>query len=138
MGAECCVVRCLIFTVAYMPDIKLLLPRRPFQKMPILNRHVASCATQLGKTTREGARASSLFQSEWVSVSRPAVSDAVTPWTVARQAPLSMRLSRQEYWRVCHCLLQGIFLIQGWDPGLLRCRQSPSQLSHQVFPESPG
>ena len=26
------------------------------------------------------------------------VSDSTTPWTVAHQAPLSMRFSRQEYW----------------------------------------
>ena len=26
------------------------------------------------------------------------VSDSVIPWTVARQAPLSMGFSRQEYW----------------------------------------
>ena len=26
------------------------------------------------------------------------VSDSATPWTVTRQAPLSMRFSRQEYW----------------------------------------
>ena len=26
------------------------------------------------------------------------MSDPVTPWTVARQAPLSMGFSRQEYW----------------------------------------
>ena len=26
------------------------------------------------------------------------VSDSATPWTVARQAPLSMEFSRQEYW----------------------------------------
>ena len=31
-----------------------------------------------------------------------------TPWTVARQAPLSMGFSRQEYWSSCHFLLQGI------------------------------
>ena len=31
-------------------------------------------------------------------LSRPAVSDSVTPWMVARQAPLSMGLSRQEDW----------------------------------------
>ena len=30
--------------------------------------------------------------------SRSVVSDFVTPWTVAYQAPLSMELSRQEYW----------------------------------------
>ena len=33
-----------------------------------------------------------------VSVSRSVVSDSVTPWTVACQAPPSMGFSRQEYW----------------------------------------
>ena len=35
-----------------------------------------------------------------------------TPWTIARQAPLTMEFSRQEYWSglCCHFLLQGIFL----------------------------
>ena len=42
-----------------------------------------------------------------------------TPWTVTNQAPLSMEFSRQEYWRGCHFLLQGIFLTQGSDPRLL-------------------
>ena len=46
-----------------------------------------------------------------------------TPWTVAPQAPLSMEFSRQEYWRGCHSLLQGIFLIQESNLGLLPCRQ---------------
>ena len=32
------------------------------------------------------------------SVSRSVLSDSVTPWTVARQAPLSMGFPRQEYW----------------------------------------
>ena len=32
------------------------------------------------------------------SVSRSVVSDSFDPWTVARQAPLSMGFSRQEYW----------------------------------------
>ena len=27
------------------------------------------------------------------------VSNSVSPWTVAQQAPLSMEFSRQEYWR---------------------------------------
>ena len=33
----------------------------------------------------------------------------VTMTTVARQAPLSMGFSRQEYWSGLHALLQGIF-----------------------------
>ena len=36
----------------------------------------------------------------------------VTPWTIACQAPLSTGFSRQEYWRGCHFLLQGIFSTQ--------------------------
>ena len=55
-----------------------------------------------------------------------------TPWTVAYQAPLSIRFSRQEYWSTgCHFLLQGIFLTQGSNVGLLHCRQTLYRLSHQ-------
>ena len=38
-----------------------------------------------------------------VCVSRSNVSDSVTPWTVARQAPLSMGFSRQEHWSGLPC-----------------------------------
>ena len=31
----------------------------------------------------------------------------------------------------CHCLLQGIFLTQRWDPCLLHCRQILYQLNHK-------
>ena len=43
-----------------------------------------------------------------------------TLWTVALQAPLSMRFSRQEYWVGRHFLFQRIFLTQGSNPCLLR------------------
>ena len=33
-----------------------------------------------------------------VCVSLSVMSDSVTPWTVACPAPLSMEISRQEYW----------------------------------------
>ena len=49
----------------------------------------------------------------------------VTPWTVARQASLSMGFSRQEYWMGCQSLLQGTFPTQGSNLCLLyllRCR----------------
>ena len=49
------------------------------------------------------------------------------PWTV----PLSMEFSRQEYWSGCHFLLQGIFLTQGLNSGLLHCRQFLYRLSYQ-------
>ena len=42
------------------------------------------------------------------------------PWTVARQAPLSMEFSKQEYQSGLPFLLQGIFLTQGSNPRL-RC-----------------
>ena len=34
----------------------------------------------------------------------------------------------------CHFLLQGIFLTQGLNPGLLHCRQTLYHLSHQGSP----
>ena len=60
-----------------------------------------------------------------------------TLWTIARQAPLSVGFSRQEYLVGCHVLLRGISLIQGWNPRLLhllRCRQIPYLLSYQGSP----
>ena len=42
-----------------------------------------------------------------------------TLWTVAHQAPLSMGLSRQEYWSGLPCPPPGIFLTQGSNPQLL-------------------
>ena len=43
----------------------------------------------------------------------------VTPWTVVYQAPLSMRLSKQNTGVGYHALLQGTFLTQGLNPHLL-------------------
>ena len=39
-----------------------------------------------------------------------------TPWTVARQAPLSMGFSRQEYWSGLPCPLLGNFSNPGVKP----------------------
>ena len=36
----------------------------------------------------------------------------------------------------CHDFLQGIFPIQGWNPGLLKCRQILYHLSYQGSPSS--
>ena len=66
---------------------------------------------------------------KWVMCS--VMSDSVTPWTVAHQAPLSMEFSRQEYQSGCLFLLQGIFLTQGSNPDLLHCRWILYHLSHQ-------
>ena len=57
-----------------------------------------------------------------------------TPWTVAHQAPLYMGFSRQEYWSGLPFLLQGIFLIQWLNLGLLHCRRILYYLSHKGNP----
>ena len=44
---------------------------------------------------------------------------SVTIRTVVQQAPLSMKLSRQEYCSGCHFVFQGIFPTQGWNLHLL-------------------
>ena len=44
---------------------------------------------------------------------------SATPWTVARQALLSMGFSRPESWSGSHALLQGIFQTQGCNLCLL-------------------
>ena len=41
---------------------------------------------------------------------------------------------QQEYWMGCHALLQGIFLTQGSNPGLLHCGQILYQLSYVRSP----
>ena len=63
----------------------------------------------------------------------------LTLWTVAHQAPLSMGFFSGKNTGVgCHFLLQGIFLIQGSNLGLLcllHCRQILYPLSHQGSPK---
>ena len=44
----------------------------------------------------------------------------VTPWTAARQAPLSMGFSRQEYWSGFPCLPPGDLPNPGVKPGFSR------------------
>ena len=46
-----------------------------------------------------------------------------TPCTVAHKAPLSMNSPGKNTGVGCHFLLQGIFLTQESNPGLLPCRQ---------------
>ena len=58
----------------------------------------------------------------------------VTPCMVAQQAPLSLGFPRQEG-AGCHFPLQGIFLTQELNPGLLHCRQVHYQRSHLGSPE---
>ena len=62
----------------------------------------------------------------------------VTPWIVARQAPLSVGIlqARILEWVLVarQVLLQGIFPTQGSNADLPHCRQILYQLSHQGSP----
>ena len=61
-----------------------------------------------------------------------------TLWTVAHWAPLSMGFSRQEYWRGCHFLLQGILPTQESNPHLLHWQAEALQLSRQRLLQMPS
>ena len=62
---------------------------------------------------------------------------SATPRTVARPRLQSLGFPRQEYWRGCHLLLQGIFLTQASNPcllHLLHCQVDSLPLSHLGSP----
>ena len=58
----------------------------------------------------------------------------VTSWTVACQAPLSMGLSRQEYWSGLPLPSPGISPTQELNLGLLHFRQILYRLSYEEIP----
>ena len=55
-----------------------------------------------------------------------------TAWTVARQAPLSLGLSKQEYWTEVPFLPPGALLDPGIEPG------SPELQANSLPSEPPG
>ena len=56
----------------------------------------------------------------------------VTPWTVARQAPLSMGIPQARYWSGLPCPPQGIFPTQGSNPGILHCGFPHSSVGNKL------
>ena len=68
-----------------------------------------------------------------VTKSCPTLCDPID-WTIARQVPLSMGFSRQEYWSGLHALLQGTFPTQGSNPHHPNYRWILYHLSHQGSP----
>ena len=82
----------------------------------------------------------SLFQSEVKVKSVSRVRLFATPWTVEpgriflASLPLAWDFPGKNTGVGCHFHLQGIFPIQGSNPGLLHCRQTLSCLSHQGSP----
>ena len=63
------------------------------------------------------------------------VSDSfTTPWIVACQVPLSVGFSSKNTVMGCHVLIQGIFPIQGSNPGHPNSGQILNHLRHQGHP----
>ena len=62
-------------------------------------------------------------------LSHSVMSDFVTPWTVAHQAPLSMGFSRQEYWSGVPCPPPGDLP----DPGIEPASLMPPALAGRFF-----
>ena len=62
----------------------------------------------------------------------------VTLWTVAYQASLSKRFSRQEYWSGWPLPSPGDLPHPGINPGILHCRQTLYHLRHQGSNIIPG
>ena len=63
----------------------------------------------------------------------------VTPWTLARQAPLPMGFPGKSTAVGCYFLLQGIFVMQGWNRSLLSLppwQAGSSSLCHLGSPRS--
>ena len=77
-------------------------------------------------------QALSLDSQSIVNVSHSVMSDSLC-WTVARQAPLSMGFSRQEYWSGLSFPSPGDLPDPGIQPGLLHCRQILYRLSYGYF-----
>ena len=71
---------------------------------------------QLAKSSRRDNNKDSELNACVCSV----MSNSATPWTAARQAPLSMGFSRQEYWSGLPCLPPGDLPNPGVKPGFSR------------------
>ena len=61
----------------------------------------------------------------------------VTPWTVARQAPLSMGFAREEYWSGLLCPLSADLLDPGTERESLMSPASVGGLLTLIPPEKP-
>ena len=71
-------------------------------------------------------------------VSHSVVSNSVTPWTVATRLLCPWNSPGKNTGVGSHSLLQGIFLTQGLNLGLLHCMQILYNLSHKGSPQLPG
>ena len=67
---------------------------QPYEQQPTRLHHLQD---SLGKDTGMGCQFL-LHNGILVNKSHPVMTDCVTPWTVAYQAPQSLEFSRQEHW----------------------------------------
>ena len=84
------------------------------------------------KTVKYGTRSFCSINGAWMLHLFSRVQRCVTPWIVARQAPLSLGFSRQEYWSGLPCPLSGDLPNPGIDPG------SPALQVGSLLSEPPG
>ena len=78
----------------------------------------------------------SVSLSSWLILCNPiACSSTTTTPHTPPQAPLSVEFFCKNTGVGSHSLLQGIFLTQGLNPGLLHCRRMPYHLSHHRSPQ---
>ena len=76
-----------------------------------------------------------IYESESINEVAQSCPTLSTPWTVAYQASVHpWDFPGKSTGVGCHFLLQGIFLTQGLNSGLLHCRQTFYPLSHQGSP----
>ena len=77
-----------------------------------------------------------LLHCRWIlyQLSHKGSNTLATPWTVARQDPLSMGFSRQECWGGLPFPSPGDLPDQGSNPGLLHCRQILYWLTYEGSP----
>ena len=87
--------------------------------------------SDLGPQESRTALSPSLSLKESESVSHSVVSDSAIPWTVARQAPLSMEFFRQEYWSGFPFPSPGDFPDPGIEPRSHALQADSLLLSHQ-------
>ena len=69
-------------------------------------------------------------------LSCPVMCDSATPWTVARQAPLSMKFSRREYWFPLPSMPDALYLLLATKKpviwGVLKCAEVLKERTHSV------
>ena len=102
-----CVSEISVQRMGWLPWLVLRLypARRMFLLFSSLSREGSTCPCLSSRFTGTGGprfimhwTSVLLVMMWWWCVSRSVVSDSATPRTVAHQAPLSMDVSRQEYW----------------------------------------